>query len=300
METTLKQQLGKKYTLTNREEKELEYILTPEEEESVIRNKIEQEKKHLIWKMWDKGAKEGDIAIKLSEVNLEGNLNRDVTLREANKRKHFEIQSKEIAKNERQKEIDRWNELKLQCDANYMFNLMAKTSLHKLGKKLIVNSETTPLIKIICFFLSNDERFEKELGYGFNKGLWIRGTVGLGKTYLFSCVKDNLLKPINIYSMIDISQDVKEDGDFTIDYSKLVYLDDVGSESHVVKHYGTDINFFKNFIETYYLNTTKFNRLIISTNNSFSEIENKYGFRVRSRVKDMFNIIDILGKDLRG
>ena len=43
-----------------------------------------------------------------------------------------------------------------------------------------------------------------------------------------------------------------------------------------------------------------FNKLIISTNNSFDELESKYGFRVRSRLKDMFNIIDVDGKDLRG
>ena len=50
----------------------------------------------------------------------------------------------------------------------------------------------------------------------------------------------------------------------------------------------------------YYLKNKPFNKLIISTNNNFDEIESKYGFRVRSRIKDMFNIIDVRGKDMRG
>jgi len=79
-----------------------------------------------------------------------------------------------------------------------------------------------------------------------------------------------------------------------------LYLDDVGTEEPIVNHYGTKINWFKNFIEMYYLKNKPFNKLIISTNNSFDEIESKYGFRVRSRIKDMFNIIDVQGKDMRG
>jgi hypothetical protein len=29
-------------------------------------------------------------------------------------------------------------------------------------------------------------------------------------------------------------------------------------------------------------------------------MEEKYGFRVRSRIKDMFNIVDVNGEDMRG
>jgi len=77
-------------------------------------------------------------------------------------------------------------------------------------------------------------------------------------------------------------------------------LDDVGTEEHTVNHYGTKISFFKNFIEKYYLQNKTYEKLVVSTNNSFNEMEEKYGFRVRSRIKDMFNIIDVTGKDMRG
>jgi DNA replication protein DnaC len=97
--------------------------------------------------------------------------------------------------------------------------------------------------------------------------------------------------------MIDISDEVREYGGFQAK-GKVVYLDDVGSEE-TVNHYGSKINWFKEFLESYYLNSTDFSRLILSTNCNFDQIQEKYGFRVRSRMKEMFNIIDVKGKDLR-
>jgi DNA replication protein DnaC len=97
--------------------------------------------------------------------------------------------------------------------------------------------------------------------------------------------------------MIDISDEVREYGGFQAK-GKVVYLDDVGSEE-TVNHYGSKINWFKEFLESYYLNSTDFSRLIISTNCNFDQIQEKYEFRVRSRMKEMFNIIDVKGKDLR-
>jgi hypothetical protein len=282
------------------EPQKFEYILTKEEEEAVVRNKIEQLKKGAAWRMWNKGLPTSSIEGKILETDWDSLFDKDFILQEANKRKHFLLQDNEFIKKENERQNKEFEELKIQCDANYMFNLLSKTSFYKYGKKILVTGDTSKLIKVVCFFLGNDKRFEDEFGYSFKKGLWIRGVSGLGKTYLLTCLKDNLIKPINIYSMIDITKEISNEGNFNVDYSKIVYLDDVGSEDLNVKHYGTDVNFFKNFIESYYLNSNRFDRLIVSTNNNFSEIENRYGFRVKSRIKDMFNVVDVTGKDLRG
>lgn len=303
MGTPLKAMLEKQWSSTHcdTEVQQFEYILTQSEEEIVVRNKIDELKKGFKWRLLDKGAKEGDVVKKMAEINWEEKFDRKLLLEEANKRKHFDIQNKELIKAEKEKRKKEFEELKLQCDANYMFNLLSKTSFHKYNKKILYTDDTSRLIKVVCFFLSNDKRFESELGYSLNKGLWLRGISGLGKTYLLTCLKDNLIKPINIYSMVDIYQTVKDEGGFKIDYSKLVYIDDVGTEENpVVKNFGTEINFFKDFIEGYYIKSIRFDRLIVSTNNNFVEIEEKYGSRVRSRLKDMFNIIDVTGQDLRG
>jgi DNA replication protein DnaC len=179
---------------------------------------------------------------------------------------------------------------------------MKWTSRNVLGKEFILNEDNKRLITTLCYFFSADQRFETELNFSMKKGLLIRGISGLGKTHLVKCLENNELNPVLILSMIEISEEIKQEGEYQIKVGdkKIIYLDDVGTEEATINHYGTKINFFKNFIEGYYLRNSPFNRLIISTNNSAAEIEEKYGFRVRSRMRDMFNVIDIHGRDMRG
>ena len=87
--------------------------------------------------------------------------------------------------------------------------------------------------------------------------------------------------------------------DISIDYSKVIYLDDVGTEESTLNVYGTKITWFKDFIENYSLDKLKPNKLIISTNCNFDEIEEKYTGRVRSRMAEMFNFIKVTGTDRR-
>lgn len=300
MENLQLQLLAKKLNLTDLNEQPEEMILTAQEEESAIINEITQAKKHKAWKLADKGAKEEEILARLAAINWMQEIDKMEILKNANSNKHYDIWQKEQRKKEQQEEVAKSVELQTRCNAKYFYNLMAWTSENVYQKKLILHDDNTPLIRAICFFFSRDERFETELKYDLNKGLLIRGISGLGKTYLFRCIENNEVRPIEVVSMIYISGVVKEEGSYTLQYPNTLYLDDVGTEEAIVNHYGTKINWFKDFIEMYYLINKPFNQLVISTNNSFDEIESKYGFRVRSRIKDMFNIIDVQGKDMRG
>lgn len=292
--------LAKKLNLTGPNEQPEEMILTAKEEEAAILHEITQAKKHKAWKLADKGLKEEEILSRLSSIDWMQEIDKTEVLKNANSNKHYAIWQQEQRKKEQQEEINKAVELQTRCNAKYFYNLMAWASEKCYGKKLILHDDNTLLIRAICFFFSRDERFETELNYDLNKGLLIRGVSGLGKTYLLKCIENNDVRPIKIVSMIDISEQVKEEGTYDLQYKNSLYLDDVGTEEPIVNHYGTKINWFKNFIEIYYLKNKPFNKLIISTNNSFEEIENKYGFRVRSRIKDMFNIVDVRGKDMRG
>lgn len=287
--------------LTSPDEQPEEDILTPEEKQVAIDYAITRAKEHYQFKHLQLGDRLVDILQKSSEINWDEQIDTEGILKTANSNKHYDLWIKNKREQERLEEIARLDEIKNRHTAKFFYNIMAWTSLNKFGKQLIVSDTNRHLISAICFFLSNDIRFETELCYSFKKGLLIRGISGLGKTFLFSCVKDNELSPITILSMIEIAEIVKSEGYLDLPIiDGITYLDDVGTEEHTINHYGTKINFFKNFIEKYYLNNVVYNRLIVSTNNNFSELEEKYGFRVRSRIKDMFNIIDIVGTDMRG
>lgn len=295
-------QLAKRLNLTDLENEQEPYILTPEEEKAITDHEIVRAKSHHAWKMAQKGFSEMEILSTQAQVDWNKEIDREETLRVANSNKNYGIWQKEQREKERQEEGRRIQFLQEHYSAKRMFGLMRWTSENTFGKKLIVHEDNKPLIATLCFFLSRDDRFETQLGYSFKKGLLLRGISGLGKTHLVRCLEQNELNPIKVVSMVEISEDVKSDGEYNLAMNncKILYLDDVGTEEATINHFGTKINWFKNFIEMYYLRNKIFNKLIISTNNNFSEIEEKYGFRVRSRIKDMFNIIDVSGKDMRG
>lgn len=302
METTLKNQLEKTWNLTGPESEPEPYILTPDEENKVIENAINRQKEYVTWKMQGLGYTHPQIQAKIKEIDWELEIDRQEILRQANAFKAQDLWHQQQRVSDLENSKKTLAELKAKCDAKYMLQLMKWTSRHELGKHFVIHQENKHLITTLCFFFSGDPRFKTELNHNPNKGLLIRGISGLGKTHLVKCLANNELNPVLLLSMIAISETVKDEGEFIINLgdNKVIYLDDVGTEEHTINHYGTKINWFKNFAEMYYLKNKVFNKLVVSTNNSFDELEGKYGFRVRSRIKDMFNIIDVKGKDMRG
>lgn len=288
--------------ITPDDEQNEPYILTKDEEQEILANAISREQNAFYYRHLALGENILQIDAKMAKKDWKAEIDTAELFCLCNANKHSRQWEMNRREEEKKLEVFNYEELRSKHTAKFIFNLMAWTSEQVHGKKLIVNNQTKNLITIISFFISKDTRFEKELGLSFKKGLLLRGVSGIGKTFLLQCVAKNEFNPISIFSMIGITESVKSEGNFTLPPpNKIIYLDDVGTEEPTVTHYGTKISFFKNFIETFYLNhPTSFDKLIISTNNSFSELESKYGFRVRSRVKDMFNIINVQGTDMRG
>lgn len=230
----------------------------------------------------------------MSKIDWDLKINRSEALELCNASKHQELFHKNLLESEKERERKETEVLKSKWTANELYKFMVRQSNGKFTKY----DWQMDFIKNICYFISEDSRTDLDL----NKGLLIRGVSGIGKTQIIKWMSGNELKPILISSLIDINEQLKESGEYylgDITKFKILYLDDVGTEEETINHFGTKISFFKNFIEKYYLNNTKFNRLIISTNLNMKQISEKYGFRVASRMEEMFNKIDLNGKDLR-
>lgn len=301
MENQLLTQLAKHLSLTDVKPEDEPYILTKNEEDRLLSNAIASAQSHMAWKMRRLYATEDEIFHRLQLINWDEHVNREELLQRGNMIKHHEIWQKEQRKKEKDEIIRKHKELEEMWTAKRMYQLMSWTSQNVYGKKLVVNDHTKKLITAICYFVSRDPRFESELGYDLKKGILIRGATGLGKTYAVQCIQDNGLNPIILLSMLAITDAIQQEGEFKIEMGekKIVYMDDVGTEQPVVKFYGTNIMFFKNFIETTYLRQKSFNSLIISTNENFKGLEGLYGFRVVSRMREMFNVLDVFGEDMR-
>ena len=296
------QKLGERLSVTSSETPPEPYILTKDDEDRLVNHAISEAQKLAIWKMRQLLMSQNEIDAKLKSIDWEVEINKEEIFQRANMVKNHEAWQKEQRLKEREEEKRKKIELAELWTAKRMFQHMSWVSQNEFGKKLIVNADNKEFITALCYFISRDEKLETDLKMSLNKGLLIRGISGIGKTHLVKCLKANELNPILIISMLDIAEEIKEHGEYQIksENHKIIYLDDVGSEEAVINHYGTKINFFKTFIESVYLRAKSFNHIIFSTNNSFDEIEERYGFRVRSRLKDMFNVIEVYGEDMRG
>lgn len=279
-------------------------ILTMSEKKIVIDNAIRGEKISRARKM-AAYAGQDFIDARLKEIDWMSRINVHELLKSANQRKHWAVEKENDRITAITKERKERKELEEKWDANYFFNVIKQyfIRLNRTPEKegqFVFDKINELLIKAVCYKFSKDPRYETELGFDFKKGLIINGDAGFGKTKTFEAIKNNPIKPISIYSMLDISEEVKEKGSCELNLNKCILLDDVGSEQEIVNHFGTKINWFKNFIEKYYHHKTDFSDLIVTSNKDGQGFEESYGYRVRSRGREMFDNITVKGPDKRG
>lgn len=145
-----------------------------------------------------------------------------------------------------------------------------------------------------------------------NKGLMLIGNIGCGKTTLMKVFSDSI-NPFRIVSCREVAEAWKRDGDISKYCSLLkmnafspspfgirdigICFDDLGIENKT-KNYGDEVNAMEEVILNWY-DRKRFNRIHITTNLNPDEIEQKYGKRVRSRMREMFNQVVVEGGDRR-
>jgi DNA replication protein DnaC len=173
------------------------------------------------------------------------------------------------------------------------------------GEKYHIDDIDRPVInKLITYFLQ-DESVADALNIDLYKGLLISGPVGCGKTSILQII--NALLPKNrrfiVRSCCQISLDYMEDGHKTIQryssgsfdlYSRTpgtVYFDDFGIEQNA-SHFGNARNVMAEILLHRYDFYMEHHMLThLTTNLKSSELEDKYGLRLRSRLRQMCQLI---------
>lgn len=282
-----------------REEK-FEYILSPDEEEKAIEWELQRFVEGRMYKIGRMNLTAEEKNKALSMVSIDNYLTHEriaEILFRANSNKQSSLWHKHNDEERLKKAADEAKETIETWTPKFMLNFMKWRSEEKYKTKLIINQQSKQIIIPLVYFLTNDPRFESELGFSLSKGLLFRGVSGLGKTYMVELAAGNLLNPILVQSMIDITEELKSSGEykFVLGDKTKIYLDDVGTEQTPVKYFGTDLHWFKDFIESYYYRKLPHSNLIISTNLNWSEMRAKYTYRVERRMKEMFNVVDLNG-----
>jgi DNA replication protein DnaC len=167
----------------------------------------------------------------------------------------------------------------------------------KYGEEFALRKEDFTLIrKILCYAIRDEEACQK-YQIDMNKGILLLGPVGSGKTSLMNLIRDFFpisFRPI-IKSTREISYEFNQEGYATIDKygktEKVYCFDDLGVESSL-KHYGNECNTMGEIILSRYDQYIQSGTIThVTTNLNSVELEKMYGVRVRSRLREMFNLI---------
>lgn len=146
-----------------------------------------------------------------------------------------------------------------------------------------------------------------------NKGLWIYGDIGTGKTTMLQIVKKFCSDVRGIGSdgfplgTFKINNTKEVCGRYEakgiagiqeyIDSNKLAF-DEIGSESDLTGYYGNQLNVMQYILQRRY-DKRAWSVTHCTTNMDIQEIAEKYGDRIYDRAKEMFNFVEMPGKTFR-
>lgn len=206
-------------------------------------------------------------------------------------------------------------EIEMSYDYKKVVSFLIETAEKHLGKKFqIPKNEQGIIFGILAWFLE-DELVAKEMKIDLRKGILLTGPIGCGKTTLLKLMQKipSNRKNFGVYATRQVVSEFMQTGFETIEkYSRgnlynetrqmrSICFDDLGAET-TSKYFGNDCNVMAEILLTRYdLYEEKGLITHITTNLTAGEIESIYGNRLRSRMREMFNLFgyDEISKDKR-
>ena len=230
-------------------------------------------------------------------------------LRQARKAKHFREQELRY-----QEALNRKPEYP-KLTARELYQLAMQQARQQIPA-FRVDDGNREIVRLLALYFAGDPAFE-EGDYRLNKGILLLGPVGCGKTSLMRAFALNSHNAFAVVSCRRVSDDYSTHGAEALKvYSALkpVYphqyfgqagigycFDDLGTESSR-KHYGNEMNVMADIILNRYEQLSLKGKTHFTANLDAEQIGEQYGSRVRSRLREMCNVIAFDGgaADRRG
>lgn len=188
-------------------------------------------------------------------------------------------------------------------------------------KPFIIDKDNEVVFELLCYYFSDDPMFiAKAAAAGIQnpsleKGILLVGEYGTGKTWMMKLFMKNQRQVFFMRHAKEMANEYQNDGGNQKTYidkfknaindSSLFYhefsglcIDDIGTEDSK-KNYGNTKNVIGDIMELRYKEGNGGIFLHGTTNLSVEGIEDKYGTRLRSRMREMFNYIVLTGGDRR-
>ncbi len=193
----------------------------------------------------------------------------------------------------------------------WCISFLEKRGKELYGGKFRIHEEDYEIIfKLIVYFVGDKLNAEK-LGLELQKGILLTGPIGCGKTSLMNLMRfvppperNHIMKTCR-----DVSFEFIQEGyeviwrysrmSFNNGHSKIYCFDDLGTEQSL-KYFGNECNVMGEvLLSRYEYFSTQKMLTHLTTNLSASEIEGIYGNRVRSRLRETFNLVNLVSGDKR-
>ena len=189
-------------------------------------------------------------------------------------------------------------------DYNKIIPWFRKKASKFIGKEYVISKSEKGIIFALIAWMLRDDLVAKEMNFDLNKGILLSGPIGCGKTTLFKILR-HCNFPSAKYGIVStrqiVSEFMREGYEILENYSrgnlyndnripKNYCFDDLGTETSS-KYFGNDCNVMAEILLTRYdLFVEKGIITHLTTNLSATEIESQYGNRLRSRMREMFNL----------
>lgn len=182
------------------------------------------------------------------------------------------------------------------------------------GIDFIIDDANRNIINLLCQYFTGDKEFEKE-NRKLHKGIMLCGPIGTGKSTLMSLFSSNQRQCYKRITCNDIADRYSIDGEEVLQiWCKLIKVpthqstffqreigacfEDLGTEEDKM-HFGSSVNVMGQILQNRYDRKVPYHYTHLTTNLTGDEIENRYGARVRSRCREMFNMLVLGGEDRR-
>lgn len=175
--------------------------------------------------------------------------------------------------------------------------------VHDEGFK--VDETNKQIIWNLCRYFAGDPKGPLNL----RKGIMLYGPVGCYKTSLMRLFANNQSNSFVIYSVNDVVSNFASEGEEGIlKYKGLIKstdmfrtfgqdelgscFDDFGDDVSDVKHYGNEQNVMGQIIKSRFMSHENLiAKTHFTTNINTDEIEKRYGYKVKSRIREMCNLV---------
>lgn len=191
-----------------------------------------------------------------------------------------------------------------------------------LGFPFELDDHNKPIFEMLCYYFSNDRLFVSTAtnaglkNPSLEKGIMLLGNFGVGKTAFMKLFSSNQRQPFRVAGAKYIANLFESDGqdaieEFNKNYKNAINaadcfykkesglcIDDLGTED-IKMNFGNRKNVIGDIIENRYNLKTIGVFFHATTNLTVQQLNDFYGGRVISRMREIMNFIELPGKDRR-